>query len=665
MPIISKVGSRSFTVRLSYTIIFCVLILGTITMIYPFALMLSGSVKSEADILSLKPYPEYLFDDLVLYQKYVESKYGSRLELIREYLHKPIASWKRIQRPSEVEFKYLDDFLAWRSKCKWWFLGHGRSLMLPINCRLFREYMVNRFDGDLKKFNEEMSLSLRSWNELFPIGRNFFRSPLRPDKIALAFLEFAETRPIRDRMIENPDGWYCERYLSKIYTTNIGIYNEAHHTTYNSYEQIYLRRHVPDSGLERKDWEDTVRNRLPWEYIRLSPNIADNYRRFLSEKLYENLEAYNRTHKTSFKSFDDIAMPLTLPLSEKKIDQEDWEKFLKNPLYCPVEAIEIYGPRQAFEEFVAEKHGLPLEQVVPLRLPSAAADWHDCMANRSELRWEFTTRNYKQVLGYLLFHGQGIINTIIYCSLAILSALIVNPTAAYALSRYKPPSTYMVLLFCMATMAFPSEVTMIPAFLLLKRFPLWPLIGGAVAFGLSVWILSKLLGKSSEVLWLGISLAIGVAVGLWAVPAITGKPHISLLNTFAALVLPGMANGYMIFLLKGFFDSLPRELYEAADLDGAGEWTKFWNFAMGLSKPLLAVIALGAFTGAYTQFMMALMIIPDPKMWTIMVWLFQLQSQSHQSVVYASLVIAAIPALLIFVLCQGVIMRGIVVPTEK
>ena len=49
---------------------------------------------------------------------------------------------------------------------------------------------------------------------------------------------------------------------------------------------------------------------------------------------------------------------------------------------------------------------------------------------------------------------------------------------------------------------------------------------------------------------------------------------LGLLNTFAALLLPGMANGYSIFLLKGFFDSLPRELYEAAEIDGANEWIK-------------------------------------------------------------------------------------------
>ena len=106
---------------------------------------------------------------------------------------------------------------------------------------------------------------------------------------------------------------------------------------------------------------------------------------------------------------------------------------------------------------------------------------------------------------------------------------------------------------------------MIPAFVLLKRFPLWPLIGGALAFGISVWVLAKLFKKYSELLRVFIALGIGVAVGLWVVPMVTGKPHVSLLNTFAALVLPGMANGYMIFLLKGFFDSLPRELYEAAD----------------------------------------------------------------------------------------------------
>ena len=306
-----------------------------------------------------------------------------------------------------------------------------------------------------------------------------------------------------------------------------------------------------------------------------------------------------------------------------------------------------------------------MAHVRPFGALLAAADWHDCMDHTSHYRWELTTRNYKQVFDYVLLHGRGIINTVIYCSLAIGLALLVNPLAAYALSRYKPPSQYKILLLCMATMAFPPAVTMIPAFLLLRRFPLWPILGGVAGFGLAIWLINKFFRNLSESIRLILSLGIGILIGWWLVPSITGKPYVGLLNTFAALVLPGMANGYSIFLLKGFFDSLPRELYEAADLDGAGEWTKFWSLTMNLSKPILAVIALGAFTAAYSQFMIALIIIPDEKMWTLMVWIFQLQSAAHQAVVYAALVIGAIPTFLIFVFCQGIIIKGIVVPTEK
>ena len=126
-----------------------------------------------------------------------------------------------------------------------------------------------------------------------------------------------------------------------------------------------------------------------------------------------------------------------------------------------------------------------------------------------------------------------------------------------------------------------------------------------------------------------------------------------------------MANGYGLFLLKGFFDSLPRELYESADIDGAGEWTKFWSFTMALSKPILAVLALSAFTGAYSEFMMALIIIPDRDMWTLMVWIFQLQIGAPQPVIHASVLVAAIPTFVVFIFCQNIIIRGIVVPVEK
>jgi multiple sugar transport system permease protein len=241
--------------------------------------------------------------------------------------------------------------------------------------------------------------------------------------------------------------------------------------------------------------------------------------------------------------------------------------------------------------------------------PQKTAHYLSFLEQRRNLRWEFSTRNYRTVFDYMLFHGRGLLNTAIYCSLAVLFALIVNPLAAYAMSRYRMPSTYKVLLFLMLTMAFPPMVTQIPVFLMLREM--------------------------------------------------------GMLNTFAALILPGLANGYAIFLLKGFFDSLPRELYESAEIDGASEWTMFWRITMSLSKPILAVVALQSFTIAYSNFMFALLICQDERMWTLMVWLYQLQQRSGQAVMYASLIVAAIPTFVIFVFCQKIIMRGIVVPVEK
>ncbi len=134
-------------------------------------------------------------------------------------------------------------------------------------------------------------------------------------------------------------------------------------------------------------------------------------------------------------------------------------------------------------------------------MPIEASERAFVAAHESEIKREFASRNYRYVLDYVLLHGRAVWNTVIFCLLAVMTQLIVNPIAAYALSRYPIKASAKLLLFLLATMAFPAEVAMIPSFLLLKS--------------------------------------------------------LGLLNTFAALILPGAASGYMIFLLKGFFESLP------------------------------------------------------------------------------------------------------------
>jgi multiple sugar transport system permease protein len=213
------------------------------------------------------------------------------------------------------------------------------------------------------------------------------------------------------------------------------------------------------------------------------------------------------------------------------------------------------------------------------------------------------------VLDYIALNGHALWNTALFCILAILTQLTVNPLAAYALSRYPIRASGKILLFLLATMAFPAEVAMIPSFLLLK--------------------------------------------------------DLGLLNTFAALVLPTAASGYMIYLLKGFFDSLPPELFESGQIDGAKESTMMFRIAMPLSKPVLGYLALMAFMGAYGAFLYAFLVAQDQRVWTLMVFIYQLQNTAPKAVMMAALTLAAIPTLFVFLIAQRAILRGIILPGEK
>jgi multiple sugar transport system permease protein len=91
----------------------------------------------------------------------------------------------------------------------------------------------------------------------------------------------------------------------------------------------------------------------------------------------------------------------------------------------------------------------------------------------------------------------------------------------------------------------------------------------------------------------------------------------------------------------------------------------FTKICLPTSTPVLAVIGLGAFSAAYGSFMWAFVVCPDKNWWTLMVWLQQMGAWAPQSMIFAALVLFAIPTLLVFIFAQNVIMRGIIIPTEK
>ena len=201
--------------------------------------------------------------------------------------------------------------------------------------------------------------------------------------------------------------------------------------------------------------------------------------------------------------------------------------------------------------------------------------------------------------------------TILLIAMTIALTITVNPLAAYALSRFRIRGHNQILIFMLATMAFPAMVSAIPAYLLMR--------------------------------------------------------DIGLLNTYWALVLPGAANGMSIFILKGFFDSLPMELFEAATIDGASEMQIFRIIAMPMVKPILAINCLHAFIGAYNGWQWALLICQKQSMWTIAVWMYQASTWWNNSpwIVSAGFVIVSIPTMLVFIFCQKIILRGIIIPSMK
>lgn len=643
MPIIGRVGRKHWRVRLLVGGMYLLLVAGAVAMVCPFLLMVSGSTKSGVDAAEFRLVPSFLRNEEGLYRKHIEALFNESLTAARETYDIDLTSFRTLAIPQSPHPLLVDAWLQFLDTAnpppETFSCGHMDariSKTIPQAQRAFKQSVFDTFDGNLARVNAELGTHFSSWNWFFDtsggdtsLAFSFDRLPrfLRSldTPFAHAYRAFKTTQPVGNRYYLCVEGFFKGRFLKSRYTKDIAEYNREHGTQYADYRDVHLPRRCPQGNtMEATDWEAFVRYSLNLLWVRVDAAAAPLYREFLLAK-HGRVHTLNQKYGTSYTKGGDIPLIEAPPLSGMALS--DWEAFItgwRDPdtgklHMVPVEMLRVHSVEFMFRDHMAARVstirafnatlGTAYASFLSILPPQREAHYRTFKKNTGSLRSEFVTRNYRTVMDYMIFHGRGITNTVLYCGLAVLFALIVNPMAAYAMSRYRMPSTYKILLFLMLTMAFPPMVTQIPVFLMLREF--------------------------------------------------------GLLNTFAALVLPGLAYGYGIFLLKGFFDSLPRELYESAQIDGAGEWTMFWSISMSLSKPILSVIALQAFTVAYTNFMFALLICQDQRMWTLMPWLYQLQQRSGPGVVFASLIIAAIPTFLIFVFCQKIIMRGIVVPVEK
>ena len=133
------------------------------------------------------------------------------------------------------------------------------------------------------------------------------------------------------------------------------------------------------------------------------------------------------------------------------------------------------------------------------------------------------------------------------------------------------------------------------------------------------------------------------------------------LDTLAAVIIPTAASAFGVFFLRQFFLSLPRELEEAALLDGANRFQTFWRVILPLSKPALATLALLAFLANWNDFLWPVYVLFSPESQTLPAGLATLQSANsvRYDILMAGAMVAAAPVLLLFMLSQRFIIEGV------
>jgi ABC-type glycerol-3-phosphate transport system permease component len=153
------------------------------------------------------------------------------------------------------------------------------------------------------------------------------------------------------------------------------------------------------------------------------------------------------------------------------------------------------------------------------------------------------------------------------------------------------------------------------------------------------------------------------------VPQFILAKQLALLDSYLGLVVfyAGSTLALNTFLLRSFFQDIPRELEEAMVVDGAGPWKRYWQLVMPLSRPALATVAIFTFLASWDEFVWALTIINDPSKRTlpIAIALFQGQYATSWGIVFAASIIAVAPVIALFVVLQRQFIGGITAGAVK
>ncbi len=132
----------------------------------------------------------------------------------------------------------------------------------------------------------------------------------------------------------------------------------------------------------------------------------------------------------------------------------------------------------------------------------------------------------------------------------------------------------------------------------------------------------------------------------------------SLINNYLAVWLPAGASAFNVVIVSRFFDSLPREIFEAAEVDGAGAFRLFWSIVLPMSRPILGVISVFAIIASWKDFLWPLLVLKNPAIQPLSVRLPAIQAQTDLGVFLAALAISTFIPVVVFLLFQRLFLSG-------
>jgi multiple sugar transport system permease protein len=199
----------------------------------------------------------------------------------------------------------------------------------------------------------------------------------------------------------------------------------------------------------------------------------------------------------------------------------------------------------------------------------------------------------------------------------------------------------------------------------------WMLNSLIVAVAITVWhvIFDSMAGYAfakrrfpgREVLfWLMLS-TLMIPIHVTVIPLFIVTNRLGLLDNLMAVILPGTANAFGIFLMRQYIQTLPSELEEAARIDGASELRVFWNVILPLSQPALGALAIFTFVRHWNDFLWPLIALTRPQNYTLTVGVANLQGEfaTDYGVIFAGAALAALPMIIFFFAFQRYFLEGV------